>query len=106
MTKSNTITQKTCPRCGLSVNDDVILCPQCGFGYPFEIRCYNCMRKFHTGLDILVKDGVKYCPFCNIPLEGQNKKKMMTRNIKPIIIGVSIALIVCLLYVFLVWGGF
>ena len=95
-----------CPRCGLTVDRGTIECPRCQYRWDVTLRCYRCMHTFQQGATLDIRDGVPYCSFCNIPLKGQDKTGFIYRNVRTILLAIGIVFTLCVIYVYLTWGGF
>ena len=94
-----------CPECGQDISDKAKRCIHCGKIFdsdpqPEEKRCSECGE--------LLPDNVEVCPSCGCPVE-EDKKAVeikpqqvevagitMTQKTKKLIIGIIIALIVCI----------
>jgi hypothetical protein len=96
---------KECPQCGLTVDTTTLECPRCQWRWDTTIRCYNCMHTFQQGATLDIRDGVLYCPFCNLPLEGQDKKGFLYQNLRTILIAIGLAVALCVIYIYVTWGG-
>jgi hypothetical protein len=70
------------------------------------MRCYNCLHIFQQGVTLDIRDGVPFCPFCNIPLEGQDKKGFLYQNVRTVFMAIGLVFTLCVIYIYLAWGGF
>lgn len=88
--------QLRCPECGEFIDDNVSVCPHCGFpieGEKAHIKCPEC------GFEIESKGNIAVCPNCAFPFGGQ-KKENKWRMIKWIVVlSVVLFTIVSILYV-------
>lgn len=92
-----------CPRCGFNVDKGTVECPRCQWRFNIRFHCYHCMNT-QWGFMVRLKDGVPVCAFCEEPFKDQDKTQHMKRNLRTPAIIITIGFILCLLYIYLVWG--